>query len=167
MPTTYDSIATTTLGSASNSVTFSSIPQTYTDLRLIWRITSSSVGTDTLVRFNGNSSADKYITYIGGTGSSNTIGNLNAQTSFYTSLFDSTSQTQPVFLTLDIMNYRTTHYKSFLATALFDKNGSGGPCLTVGTWPQSSAIDSITCFLDAGATMAAGTTLTLYGILKA
>ena len=35
MPATYEPIATTTLGSAATNITFSSIPATYTDLRLV------------------------------------------------------------------------------------------------------------------------------------
>jgi hypothetical protein len=35
MATTYEPIATTTLGTAAAFITFSSIPATYTDLRLV------------------------------------------------------------------------------------------------------------------------------------
>jgi hypothetical protein len=35
MATTYEKIATTTLGTAAATFTFSSIPATYTDLRLV------------------------------------------------------------------------------------------------------------------------------------
>jgi hypothetical protein len=35
MPATYEPIATTTLGTAAAFITFSSIPATYTDLRLV------------------------------------------------------------------------------------------------------------------------------------
>lgn len=36
MALTYDSIATTTLGASSQTITFSSIPQTYTDLKIVF-----------------------------------------------------------------------------------------------------------------------------------
>ena len=42
MPATYEPIATTTLGSAQATVTFSSIPGTYTDLVLITNSRSDS-----------------------------------------------------------------------------------------------------------------------------
>jgi len=53
MPKTYEPIATTTLGSNQTTITFSSIPSTYTDLVIV-----SNMGTTTasypFIRFNGD-----------------------------------------------------------------------------------------------------------------
>ena len=58
MPATYEPISTTTLGSAVNSVTLSSIPATYTDLVLVWKGSFSASGSGVGVRFNGDSGAN-------------------------------------------------------------------------------------------------------------
>ena len=52
MPATYEPIATTTLGSAAASITFSSIAGTYTDLRLVM-VGTTSASDWAFVRFNG------------------------------------------------------------------------------------------------------------------
>ena len=57
---TYTPIATQTLGSAAASVTFSSIPQGYTDLVLVDNVKSASGAGDSEldVRFNGDSGSN-------------------------------------------------------------------------------------------------------------
>lgn len=55
MALTYEPIATNTLGSATGSVTFSSIPQTYTDLVLKIQVGGASSSANIQVRFNGDS----------------------------------------------------------------------------------------------------------------
>lgn len=69
MPNTYVALATQTLGSATASVTFSSIPQGYTDLVLIITGTVSSEGA---VRFqcNGDTATNYSTTLLYGNGSS-------------------------------------------------------------------------------------------------
>jgi hypothetical protein len=52
---TYEAIATQTLGSAAASVTFSSIPGTYTDLVLVVAMEHVTTGTENIVmQFNGD-----------------------------------------------------------------------------------------------------------------
>ena len=66
---TYTPIATTTLGSATGSYTFSSIPQTYTDLVVVAQATIS-VAAGSVVQFNGDTGNNYSYTYISGDGSS-------------------------------------------------------------------------------------------------
>lgn len=61
MPSTYSTIATQTLGTATNLITFSSIPQTYTDLILVAN-SIMSPSSDILIRV-GNGSADSGSNY--------------------------------------------------------------------------------------------------------
>jgi hypothetical protein len=55
MPATYEPIATTTLGSAATTITLSSIPSTYTDLRLVTVLSNNGAGGDSLyITCNGD-----------------------------------------------------------------------------------------------------------------
>ena len=66
MPTTYEPIATTTLGSAAASITFSSIPATYTDLRVVFNGTVTEVGETLYYRFNSDGASNYSITQVYG-----------------------------------------------------------------------------------------------------
>jgi hypothetical protein len=66
---TYTPIATTTLGSAASSVTFSSIAGTYTDLRIVYS-TVSSADAGNYLRFNSDSGSNYSNTTLFGNGSS-------------------------------------------------------------------------------------------------
>ena len=70
MAATYTPIATTTLGSAAASYTFSSIPSTYTDLILIASGLVSTNGYDFDIRVNGDTATNYSYTALGGNGSS-------------------------------------------------------------------------------------------------
>ena len=58
MPNTYEPIATNTLGSAASSVTFSSIPSTYTDLIVVMNYANSTGLADVFFRFNGDTGSN-------------------------------------------------------------------------------------------------------------
>ena len=70
--TTYEPIETQTLSSAAGSVTFTSIPQTYTDLVLVVNgRKDSSVSVDAFYcRINGDGSSNYSWTSVAGDGSS-------------------------------------------------------------------------------------------------
>jgi len=169
MASTYTPIATTTLGSAAASYTFSSIPSTYTDLVLVFNGGTTSNGPSMLIRVNGDTGSNYSDTALDGTGSSaistrhsngtyinvtNDIGiagTLGAQTSI-----------------IHFQNYaNTTTYKTVLVRANnATSSGYPGVSAVVGMWRSTSAINSIT-LTTASTTFLAGSTFTLWGILNA
>ena len=80
MPATYEPIQTTTLGSAAASYTFSSIPSTYTDLKLV--ITGTSVGAyaDIDLRFNSDTATNYSWTALAGNGTAASSYRASTQT---------------------------------------------------------------------------------------
>ena len=156
---TYEPIATTTLGTSASSITFSSISSAYTDLRLVVFIKTSG---NTNLQFNSDTGTNYSVTALLGDGSTASSANTTSKTSIWgqqSSLYSSGS-----LWTVDIFNYAGSTYKTCLMTTSADKNGSGSVERTVGLWRSTSAINSI--FFNGG-TYDAGTTATLYGILKA
>ena len=163
MASTYEPIATTTLSSATSSITFSSIPSTYTDLRIVWTGTTSA-GNNVRVQFNGDTATNYSTTNLYGDGT--TAGSSAVTSTTWLQCFNgSTSTTIPTMFTADIFSYAGSTYKTALLTAPTDKNGSGAITATVGLWRSTSAITSIS--LVNAANYQTGTTATLYGIKAA
>ena len=169
MPATYEKIATTTLGSANSSITFSSISSAYTDLRIVLTYTTSISGEDARVRFNSDTGTNYSITRLRGNGTSATSSRVRNQSSLI--LCDNvdigSSTTIPQLLTIDIFSYAGSTYKTLLSENSSDYNGSGTVTRTVGLWRSTSAISTILIGTLTAATFNTGTTATLYGILKA
>jgi hypothetical protein len=164
MATTYEKIQSTTLGSASATITFSSIPATYTDLRLVI-VATGTAPSDVNMVFNSSGSACSW-TQLAGSGSAASSGRITTALSraYITLNFDVLSTTVPQMYTVDVFSYAGSTNKTCLITFQEDKNGSGYVGNKVGMWPQTAAITSITLN---GTNFAIGTTATLYGILKA
>ena len=163
---TYTPIATTTLGSAASSVTFSSISGTYTDLILIMNTKNVTSTGYPRIQFNGDTSTNYSRTALSGDGSSAQSGR-NANIAFCTASYNAASDTSNFNFNsiCHIMNYsNTTTYK----TVLFRSNNAGtGTDAVVNLWRKTpEAINSIYIFLDAGQ-YATGSTFTLYGIAAA
>ena len=156
---TYTPIATTTLGSAASSYTFSSIPSIYTDLVLIHAGTTSGA-TDVYMYFNGDTGSNYSRTYVFGDGS--TAG--SARQTSVSSIFWNYQNTSQSTATASIMNYaNSTTYK----TVLSRENPVGvATAAIVGLWRSTAAINSITIGANSG-TLSSGSTLTLYGIAAA
>lgn len=161
MPKTYEPIATQTVGTAVSSVTFSSIPQTYTDLVLITSGTSTGAAQMTL-RFN--SATTNYSTVVmSGNGTATDARRISGLTYLQLGYHDYFSSSQSNALTY-IMNYiSTTNKKTVLNRT---SNGSLGVGLSVGMWSDISAITTVDV-LPLASTWATGTVITLYGIKAA
>ena len=166
MALTYDSIATTTLGSAASSITFSSISSAYTDLRLVITATTAASGNDIGLRFNGDTANNYSWTAMYGDGGSAGTFRLNNFSNYRITAFSLyTDTTIPIFVSTDIFSYNGSTNKTAISTASGDLNGSGVVARSVGMWRNTAAITSATIFT--GSTFNIGTTATLYGILKA
>lgn len=164
MASTYTPIATTTLGSAAASYTFSSIPSTYTDLILIFNGSASSGTPYTTLRFNGDTASNYSDTTLSGNGSTAGSGKDVSTSYIYVSGYDtlSTGMSQ---LIVNFQNYsNTTTYKTALARSA---NAANGTSAVVGLWRSTAAINSITVLLNSASNYATGSTFTLYGILAA
>jgi hypothetical protein len=164
MPATYEPIATTTLGSAAASITFSSISSSYTDLRLVFVGGTSTATFEMWFRVNSDTGTNYSQTNLygnGGTGASNRASSAN-----YIVLSNTAPGTPTELITVDLFSYAGSTNKTFLITDSNDKNGSGFVWRKAGLWRSTSAITSVTVLSEAG-NLVAGTTATLYGILKA
>jgi hypothetical protein len=166
MPATYEPIATTTLGTAAATITFSSIPATYTDLRLVLVGTSTSATPSINVRFNSDSGNNYSFTILYGDGTSAASSRDVNFSSIYAAQWSGLSSTVPTFFSVDIFSYAGSTNKSCLVEGSFDKNGSGTVERMIGLWRNTAAINTVS-LTTSSSTMATGTTATLYGILKA
>ena len=162
---TYDKIATTTLGSAASSITFSSIAASWTDLRVVWVGTASISGNEIRISFNSDTAANYSQTYLYGSGSAAGSGN-QTNSSALPLATASLSTTIPQLVTADIFSYAGSTWKTVLGRASQDTNGSGYVDMNVGLWRSTSAITTVT-LSNQVSSFNAGTTATLYGIKAA
>ena len=164
MAITYEPIATQTLGSATATVTFSSIPGTYTDLILIAMPSSGTGDEDLGIRFNSDTGTNYSSTILYGTGSvagSTRGSNVNKMR------IGRVSQTTPFPNIIHIQNYaNTTTYKTALSRHQNEAGDGSYVMASVGLWRNTSAITTITIASETY-NLQAGNTFTLYGIKAA
>lgn len=167
MAKTYEPIGSTVLSSTSNSITFTSIPNTYTDLKLILVVQTSSVVGGNLV-INSDTNANYCRTSLNGNGStptsSSTTNGSNGTPLGSGNGIAITSNGAWTLIELDFMSYLNAPYKLILQRWSNDQNGSGQSIAQISTWRSTSAITSITFNITG---MVVGTTATLYGIKAA
>lgn len=162
MPVTYQRIASTTLSSNQQEITFNSITSAYTDLRIVLVATSSTSVDFFRYRFNADTGTNYSSTDLIGNGSS-ALSQRNTSSSAI--LVQNFYNTPPTLFEIDVFSYAGSTNKTTLNSTSADLNGSGAVAKTVGLWRNTSAITSVT--LRANTNFASGTTATLYGILRA
>jgi hypothetical protein len=175
MPITYEPIATTTLSSSSSSFTISSIPSTYTDLRIVVVPKSNQNETNMYLRFNSDTGNNYSYTFLsgrfaGGVDVINTFrGTSGGGTGILTD-YRGVDTTNLGLITLDVFSYAGSTRKTVLGTSSEDRgNGATSSQVgrMVGLWKSTSAITSVTFSVLGVTTFVAGTTATLYGIKNA
>jgi hypothetical protein len=158
---TYEPIATTTLGSATASITFSSISTAYTDLIIVGNGTISTVSYFDIQVGNGSEDTGTNYSFTRLIGFDGTP---------YTDRYDNATQWQPNLgrvaignVVVQINNYsNTTTFKPMLS-----RDSSDGTALLAGVWRSTAAINYIKIKGGAGNNIASGTTFTIYGIKAA
>jgi hypothetical protein len=154
---TYVALDKITVGTATASVTFSSIPSTYTDLVIVTSIQRTATG-NTRIRFNGDTGTNYSTTYIEGNGTAASSVRVTNQTYMTLDYSNSTSSWVPSIA--NIMNYANTTTNK----TIINRTGDAGVVVLAYAqlWRNTAAINSITLLSDT--TFAAGSTFSLYGI---
>lgn len=168
MALTYTAISTVTVGSGgASTIDFSSIPNTYTDLAVLYstRVTASANSIIGYFRFNGNS-ANYTWRRVRSDGSSAASAANTATTEiygFYSSAANDTANTFSNNL-LYIPNYTSSNNKSVSCDTASENNGTEAYAgFIAGLWSNSAAITQITFYPNSG-DFAQYSTATLYGI---
>ena len=160
MATTYELIASNTVGSGgASSVTFSSIPNTYTDLKVVFSLRSDTGGgTESYVQLNSTNFTDIMLRGNGSTATSNTLGIL---------LINASGSTSNVFTNGEIYipNYTSSTAKSASVDVVTENNATGANAQAVALlWSSvTSAVTSLTITDNYGSWVQYSTAY-LYGI---
>jgi len=154
---TYTQIASTTVGTATNTVTFSSIPATYTDLVIIMNGTATAAA-DVYLNYNTDTTSSNYSnTYLSGNGSTAGSGRdpIPAVGLFYTT---------DTNIIANVMNYsNATTYKTCISRG----NTAASLVITrVMMWRNTAAINQVVVKHSTG-NFNTGATFSLYGITAA
>lgn len=167
MANTYELISSNVLASAAASVTFSSIPATYTDLVLRWSARGATNFDTVSLRINGNSSVLYSYRILRGTGSTAVSGNDgggDSQLPFSYGVVQST-YTASTFSSGEfyIPNYTTSQNRPIGSFQTQENNATAsGIAVTAGLFRDTTAISSLT--MTGTGNLAAGSSFYLYGI---
>jgi hypothetical protein len=159
---TYEPIASQTLASAGNDITFSSLPQNYTDLIIVGANLTRSSANSTFIRFNGDTSSNYSYTFMAGNGTSATSSRASSQTSaLIANGTTGLSNTTPTMFVAQIMNYNNSAtFKTYVSR---DTDSNGATEAIVGLWRKTpEPITSLTIF--SGGNYNSGATFTVYGV---
>lgn len=164
MTVTYDCIATTTTSGNATTITFSSIPSTYTDLILIYN--GGLSGFDFLYsRYNGDTGSNYSGSALFGQGTS--VGGHRYSSQTYNNLIGWGIGQGTALTSIGAIHFldyaNTTKFKSIMARNANPESG-GGNSNEVHLWRSTSAINSISLTGVNSRTMTNGSTFALYGV---
>jgi hypothetical protein len=172
MANTYIQIGSTvTVGSGgASSIDFSSIPSTYTDLKVVMSLRDNNGTTNGLLlaKFNGNS-ANYSRKWLYGTGSAAASTNGTSESVLYIGYSNGAGSTSNTFASSEmyIPNYAGSTDKSVSVDGAAETNATTvNMVMVAGLWSNSSAINQITLTPNGSDTFVQYSTATLYGISK-
>ena len=163
----YNLIATTTVGSGgAGSIEFSSIPQTFTDLQIVYsaRSNRSAVGDDFYIKFNGlNTNLSSRALY--GTGSA--AASFSDGSIAFVGYLTGDTATASVFASgsIYVPNYAGATYKSISGDAVNENNSTlATQLLGAGLWSSTAAITQLSIHPYNGTLFTQYSSASLYGI---
>jgi hypothetical protein len=165
MPATYEPIATTNGTGSSNTVSFTSIPATYTDLVIVFDGAATTGGTAGLVfTINGVVTGTLYSdTRVQGNGSAASSARNSSQNSAQFGYISSSNRSMTI---LNIMNYsNTTTFKTAISRSLTADASDGRVGSYVTLYRDTAAINRVD--ITATPNFSTASTFTLYGIKSA
>ncbi len=161
MPATYEPIATTTLGSAQASVSFTSISGSFTDLRLVMAGTDATAIDPVIITLNGDTGSNYSYTLLYGDGT-NAASTRSSNLTHIRAGYLGTVQGNTL---VDFLNYsNTTTNKTVLGRG---NVSNWGVTAQVALWRSTAAITSMTIANLSAYNFNSGSTFTLYGIKAA
>ena len=168
MPSTYTLISSNVLTSSAASVTFSSIPSTYTDL-VIRCSTRSDVSGAILVELNGDSSTIYSTTRLRGDGSTASSGRTSSAANLYFGLNTPSTATANTFTSQEIYipNYTVSQNRVSSNFQVAENNSATTSVyidLQAGLYTSTTAITQIKFLHGSANNYAAGSSFYLYGI---
>ena len=168
MATTYTLISSTVLTSTEASVTFSSIPATYTDLALRLSARSSANSVDDLfyIRLNGVTTSLYSYSNISGDGSSSSSSRGSGSPLAFSYLLNGATSTASTFTNFElyIPSYTVSQSKPIGSFGARENNASSALLLaTASLFRSNPAISEITALPGFGS-FVAGSSFYLYGI---
>lgn len=166
----YESIASATGTGSSDTITFSSIPSTYTSLqiRAIIRGASSAGVSNAVIRLNGDTTDANYASHhLSADGSSLYPYGSASGPVYLANCFPLSNQAANIMgvLIIDIHDYASsTRYKTIRNICGVDTNSTSGVItLGSGLWENTNAVTSVT-LSGAGVNFTTTTQVALYGI---
>jgi len=162
MPTpTYTPLANVTLGSATSSVTFGSIPATYRDLICVVVATGSTT-LQGRIRLSGDTGSNYNNVRMSGSGSATSSNELSNQTSGFLSVIAQATTTGALQMNINIMDYSAIDkQKTIISRADQAVNGTEA---FANRWANTAAVTSVQILTSTG-NWAAGSTFALYGVI--
>lgn len=172
MTTTMKLIAKQTLSGSASSITFSSIPATYTDLLVLGSARSTATGPDNIrLRFNGASSDTNHsYRILLGNGSAASSASANY---ILVSAITGSNQTSNTFASFEVYipNYAGSTNKSVSATGVQEANSSTvaetNIYVSAGLWSNTAAVTDLSFNCLGTGTFDISSSFYLYGITKA
>jgi hypothetical protein len=159
---TLQLIETKTLGTAAATIEFTSIPQTFTDLLVVYSIRSVDSIVLMDIAFNG-STANFSARYLQGNGSG--VGSASNLPRFIGAAMGVTANTFGNSQ-LYIPNYTGSTNKSWSVDNVSEANQTQSyQEIVAGLWSNTAAITSLAITMSSG-NIASGSTVSVYGILK-
>ena len=172
MAATYTLISSNVLSASAASVTFSSIPATYTDLvlRFTARSDRAIVSDNIPITFNGTATGYSRTYLVNNGGTPQSANQTSTGTSIAVLYSDGANATANTFSSGEVYipSYTVSQNKPVSSIGMVeDNNATGYAGTTAHLWSNTAAITSITVSASSSQNFVAGSSFYLYGIKNA